>query len=59
MFYNLDQAFKKVGEYGRAQWLLTFVTCVARNGGTYFYYPFAYLVLEQKFICYFDGLDTG
>ena len=45
--YNLDMAFSKVGEYGRAQWLLTFVNMVARNAGTYQYYPFAYLVLEQ------------
>ena len=59
MHYNLDKAYKTIGEYGRSQWLLTFVNCVARNAGTYMYYPFAYLVLEQKFLCYDDGLSTG
>ena len=49
--YNLDKAYKVVGEFGRAQWLLTFVNCIARNGGTYTYYPFAYLILEQQFLC--------
>ncbi len=44
--YNLERAYKRVGEYGRAQWLLTFVSSVARNAGAYFYYPFAFLVLE-------------
>ena len=46
MKINLDRAYKIVGEYGRAQWILTFVNSVARNAGTYMYYPFAYLVLE-------------
>ena len=55
--YNLDRAFAKVGEYGRAQWLLTFVNAVARNAGTYMYYPFSYLVLEQFFLC--DNNKTG
>ena len=44
-------AYSKVGVYGRMQWLLTFVNCVARNSGTYVYYPFAYIVLEQQFLC--------
>ena len=46
MKYNLYMAFQKVGEFGRAQWILSFVNCVARNANNYFYYPFAYLVLE-------------
>ena len=48
---NLDRAYKRVGEYGRVQWLLTFVNSVARNGGCYMYYPFAYLVLKQQYLC--------
>ena len=48
---NLDTAFQKVGEFGRMQVLLTFVTAVFRNTGNYMYYTFAYLVLEQKFLC--------
>ena len=55
MQLNLDLAFKRVGEYGRAQWLLTLVNCVARNSGTYMYYPFAYLVLEQQYLCRSDS----
>lgn len=46
MQFNLDLAYQRVGEYGRAQYLLAFVNCFARNAGTYMYYPFAYLVLE-------------
>ena len=49
--YNLDMAYSKVGAYGRMQWLLTFVNSIARNSGTYVYYPFAYLVLEQMYLC--------
>ena len=37
--------------------MLAFVTCVARNANHYFYYPFAYLVLEQQFLC--DAKGTG
>ena len=59
MNYNLDKAYKQVGEYGRAQWLLTFVNCIARNGGTYVYYTFAYLVLEQVFLCYDSNTLLG
>ena len=56
---NLDRAYKRVGEYGRAQWLLTFVNSVARNAGCYMYYPFAYLVLQQQYLCRVDTSDGG
>lgn len=59
MHLNLDLAYQRVGEYGRAQWLLTFVNSVARNAGTYMYYPFAYLVLEQQYLCRFEESDTA
>ena len=59
MLYNLDKAFEKVGEYGRTQWLLTFVTCIARNAGTYLYYTFAYLVFEQQFLCWDNPGDMS
>ena len=49
--FNLDLAFSKVGAYGRAQWLLTFVCCILRNSGSYVFYPFAYLTMEQQFLC--------
>ena len=48
--YNLDQAYAKIGS-GTMQTILTFVNAIARNSGAFFIYPFAYLVLEQKFKC--------
>ena len=33
------------------QWMLTFVTAVLRNSGNYMYYTFAYLILQQQFLC--------
>ena len=45
--YNLQMAYGIVGEFGRTQWILAFVTSVARNANSYFTHPFAYLVLEQ------------
>ena len=54
--YNLFQAYKEVGEFGRAQKILAFVTCIARNANNYFYYPFAYLILEQYFLCDKQGI---
>lgn len=59
MQLNLDLAYQRVGEYGRAQWLLAFVNSVARNAGTYLYYPFAYLVLEQQYLCKIDTSDSS
>ena len=53
--YNLQRAYKQVGEFGRAQKLIAFVTCMARNANNYYYYPFAYLVLEQRFECDMAG----
>ena len=51
-------AYSKVGNYGRIQWILTFVTSVFRNSGNYIYYTFAYLVLEQQFVCTTSGSDS-
>ena len=51
MKFNLQMAYDKVGEFGKAQLMLAFVTCVARNANSYFTHAFAYLVLEQKFLC--------
>ena len=48
-------AYERVGEFGRAQWILAFVTCVARNANSYFTHVFAYLVLQQKFLCLIPG----
>ena len=48
-------AYERVGEFGRAQWILAFVTCVARNANSYFTHTFAYLVLQQQFLCLMPG----
>jgi len=51
MKYNLQMAYEQVGEFGRAQWILAFVNCVTRNSNSYFTHTFAYLVLQQQFLC--------
>ena len=48
-------ALEQVGEFGRAQWILSFVTCVARNANSYFTHTFAYLVLQQQYLCKAPG----
>ena len=48
-------ALERVGEFGRAQWILAFVTSVSRNANVYFTHQFAYLVLQQRFLCLFPG----
>ena len=48
-------AYERVGEFGRAQWILAFVTCVARNANSYFTHTFAFLVLQQKYLCLKSG----
>ena len=55
--YNLDQAYTKIGSFGPMQWMLTFVTSVFRNSGNYIYYTFAYLILEQQYLCSWGGQD--
>ena len=44
--FNLDQAYEKIGSFGRMQYLLTFVCSALRNSGSYIFYTFAYLILE-------------
>ena len=51
MGYNLDQALTKVGSLGTVQWFVIIVIAINRNAGSFFYYAFAYLVMEQKFVC--------
>ena len=48
-------AIEQVGGFGLAQKILAFVTIFARNANGYFLYPFAYLVLEQTFLCDANG----
>ena len=55
--FNLDQAYEKIGSFGRMQYLLTFVCSALRNSGSYIFYTFAYLILEQRFLCSHEGAD--
>ena len=55
MGYNLDKALEEVGSLGRIQWLVIIVNSIARNMNNYLYYPFAYLVLEQQFLCRYSS----
>ena len=45
--YELERAFEDMGGFGRFQWLATIFLTIARNGGNYMYYGFAYLTMEQ------------
>ena len=51
MGYNLDQALTKVGSLGKVQWFVILINAINRNAGSFLYYPIAYLVLEQKYVC--------
>ena len=53
--YNLELAYEKVGSFGRMQWTLAFATCVTRNSGNFIYYCFAYLTLQQFYLCGFPS----
>lgn len=53
-WYNLEQAFEEMGGFGRFQWFSTFFLTIARNAGNYMYYGFAYLTMEQMYLCRFD-----
>ena len=46
MAYDLERAFEDMGGFGRFQWLSTIFLTIARNGGNYMYYGFAYLAME-------------
>ena len=61
MGYNLDQALTKVGSLGKVQWFVILINAINRNAGSYLYYPIAYLVLEQKYVCtnQLDGVYTS
>ena len=44
--YDLEQAFEETGGFGKFQWFATIVLTIARNGGNYMYYGFAYLTMK-------------
>ena len=51
--YDLERAFEDMGGFGRFQWLSTIFLTIARNGGNYMYYGFAFLTMEQLYLCRF------
>ena len=48
--YTLDSAYEQIG-YGRMQTLITWTMAIIRNSGTFPVYTFAYMTLQQKFLC--------
>ena len=47
---TLDIAYEKIG-HGRIQRILAYVNAITRNSGMFFSCCFAYLILEQKYVC--------
>ena len=48
--FTLEQAYEQVVGI-RTTFLLTYVNALTRNCGAFFSYCFAYLILEQKYLC--------
>lgn len=49
--YNMDLALKEAGGWGKLQSILLVCCALIRNGGMYLVYLFAYLTMEQKYLC--------
>jgi hypothetical protein len=43
--YSLDEAYKKLGGFGRAQLLSTILLCVFRNTGLTFIYMWGFITM--------------
>ncbi len=52
---DLSKALDLMGGFGRFQGLAIFSLALTRNSGNYFYYPFAYLMLQQLYLCRTDS----
>jgi len=50
----MEKAIAQMGGFGRFQWLAAVTLIIAKNGGIYFYYAFAFLTLEQMYQCRYD-----
>ena len=55
--YTLDSAYEQIG-YGRMQTLTTWTMAIVRNSGTFAVYCFAFLTLEQQYLCSTDGSNN-
>ena len=51
---DLDIAFDRIGGYGRFQKMMTLLLAVWKNSGQWCYYCFAYLVLNQTYLCRYE-----
>ena len=49
--YDIEAAFEEMGGFGKFQWIATVALVLARNGGNFMYYGFAYLTMEQMYQC--------
>lgn len=53
-WHTLEHAYEEMGGFGRFQWFSTIMLVIARNSGNFMYYGFAYLTMEQMYLCRFD-----
>jgi len=49
--YNLDRAFQELGGFGRFQFFIVVSCSILRMTGMHFVYAFAFLTLEQEYVC--------
>ena len=52
--YDIERAFEEMGGFGRFQWLVSIFLTITRNCGNWMYYGFAYLTMEQMYVCQFE-----
>jgi hypothetical protein len=48
---SMEDALKKVGGFGKQQWLNLFALAVARQSHNLFVYGFAYFIYPQQYFC--------
>ena len=53
--YDIESAYAEMGGFGKFQWLTAITLTLARNGGNWMYYGFAYLTMEQMYKCQFEA----
>ena len=52
--YTLDRAYDEIG-HGLTQKIMAYVNAIARTSGAFFTCSFAFLILEQNYLCSYDG----
>ena len=52
--HNLDQVYDEIG-HGTTQRILAYVNSIARTSGNFFTTQFAFLILQQEYLCSSDA----